>query len=97
MYDIDTIDVTSTAQHCDYDRFLPTPVPGAFRKRWILPRPKNSPPDCFYPGCAGAGLSNPATIKNPATTDVVTGFLVGVAGFEFEYRRLFRLAARFLV
>ena len=29
-----------------------------------------------------SGLSNPAAIKNPATTNVVTGFLVGVAGFE---------------
>ncbi len=27
-------------------------------------------------------LSNPDTIKNPATTNVVTGFLVGVSGFE---------------
>ena len=77
MCDLDTIDISTILQSCDHDRFLPTPVPGAFRKRWILPRPKNMPPACFL-----NGLSNPATIKNPATTDVVTGFLVGVAGFE---------------
>ena len=68
---------------CDHDRFLPTPVPGAFRKRWILPRPKNSPPDCFYPGCAGAGLSNPITpIKKLEPAKADSSFLVGVAGFE---------------
>ena len=35
------------------------------------------PPACFL-----YGLSNPDTKKIPATTDVVTGILVGVAGFE---------------
>ena len=79
LYGSDRSDVSTIVL---YDSLMPTPAPGAFIRLWILPRPKNSPPDCFYPGCAGAGLSNPATIKNPATTDVVTGFLVGVAGFE---------------
>ena len=53
--DLDTIDISTILQSCDHDRFLPTPVPGAFRKRWILPRPKNTPPACFL-----NGLSNPA-------------------------------------
>ena len=85
MYDLDTIDISTILQSCDHDRFLPTPVPGAFRKRWILERPKNMPPACFLNGLkvncceaareGGLGHSNPATIKNPASTDVVTGFL----------------------
>ena len=52
----DTIDISTILPYCDHDRFLPTPVPGAFRKRWILERPKNMPPACFL-----NGLSNPAS------------------------------------
>ena len=37
------------------------------------------PPACFL-----NGLSNPDMKKNPVTTKVVTGFLVGVSGFEPE-------------
>ena len=61
VYDLDTIDVSTISPYCDQYSLMPTPVPGAFIRLWILPRPKNSPPDCFYPGCAGAGLSNPIT------------------------------------
>ena len=32
----------------------------------------------------GAVFRIPTQIKNPVTTDVVTGFLVGVSGFEPE-------------
>ena len=59
MCELDTVDISTISPYCDQYSLMPTPVPGAFRKRWILERPKNSPPDCFYPGCAGASLSNP--------------------------------------
>ena len=36
------------------------PLRDASGKQGTLPRPKNSPPDCFYPGFAGGGLSSPA-------------------------------------
>ena len=54
---------------CDQDRFLPTPVPGAFRKRWILPRPKNTPPACFL-----NGLSNPTRPSEQNPTPNGMGF-----------------------
>ena len=67
----DTIDISTILPYCDHDRFLPTPVPGAFRKRWILERPKNMPPACFLNGLkvncceaareGGLGHSNPAS------------------------------------
>ena len=68
LCDLDTIDVTFTVHHCDHNSLMPTPVAGAFIRLWILPRPKNSPPDCFYPGCAGAGLSNPV---RPSKNDTI--------------------------
>ena len=78
LCDSDTIEISTIAENLQHNRFLPTPVPGAFRKRWILERPKNSPPDCFL-----NGLSNPITpIKNLEPTEVDSRFLVGVAGFE---------------
>ena len=40
--------------------FSSTSVPDASGSQGTLPRPKNSPPDCFYPGFAGDGLSSPA-------------------------------------
>ena len=35
--------------YCNHDHFLPTPVPGAFRKRRILPRPKKVSGGYFFP------------------------------------------------
>ena len=47
---------------------LESGIPGLLRLRWILPRAKNSPPDCFYTSVrTGAALSNPPSlyIKSP--------------------------------
>ena len=66
------------APYCDKYSLIPTPVPGAFRKRWILERPKNMPPACFL-----NGLSNPITpIKKLEPAKADSSFLVGVPGFE---------------
>ena len=69
MSRVDNIDVTSTAHYCDHDSLMPTLVPGAFIRQWILPRPKNTPPACFLNGLkvncceaarkGGLGHSNP--------------------------------------
>ena len=56
----DTIDISTILPYCDHDRFLPTPVPGAFRKRWILPRPKKvSPGHFFTPAAPGPAFRIP--------------------------------------
>ena len=79
----DTIDISTILPYCDHDRFLPTPVPGAFRKRWILPRPKNMPPACFL-----NGLSNPAHHQQKGSTPLGWIFFGdGEAGFERPLRK----------
>ena len=69
------------------DFFLPTSRRDAFRKKWILPRPKNcSPALNFYTSVrTGAGLSNPgADQKEERVHKHPLFFLVGVSGFEPE-------------
>ena len=73
----DTIDISTILPYCDHDRFLPTPVPGAFRKRWILERPKNMPPACFL-----NGLSNPARPSKKFHPRWGGTFLAESVGFE---------------
>ena len=75
LCELDTIDISSILQSCDHDRFLPTPVPGAFRTRWILPRPKNMPPACFL-----NGLSNPITASKKESPPSGWTFLFGRSG-----------------
>ena len=50
--------------------------------RGTLPRPKNSPPDCFCPGFAGAGLSSPFRVKNKGEAEASPLFLVRRKGLE---------------
>ena len=42
-----------------------TGIPSALQTPGTLPRPKKCPPDTFYPGCAGAGLSIPVLYPAP--------------------------------
>ena len=59
------------------------PLRDASGKQGTLPRPKNSPPDCFYPGFAGGGLSSPARHnKKIQIPEWVSGFLVRRKGLE---------------
>ena len=78
MGQVGAIDISTILQYCNHNRFLPTPVPGAFRKRWILERPKNTPPACFLNGLkvncceaareGGPGHSNPV---RPSKNDTI--------------------------
>ena len=77
LCDLDIIDISTIVQYCDHDRFLPTPVPGAFRKRWILERPKNMPPACFLDG-----LSNPVRPSKKFHPGWGGTFLAESVGFE---------------
>jgi hypothetical protein len=72
--------ITSAA--CKQFAPLPTPLRDAVKGAGILPRHKNSPPDCFCPGFAGAGLLNPIiAIKN--TEAKASVFFMGwIMGFE---------------
>ncbi len=67
------------------DFFQPTSLRDAFLKKWILPRPKQQSTGLLLTLTSfGPVFRIPTLIKNPATTNVVTGFLVGVSGFEPE-------------
>ena len=71
----DTIDISTILPYCDHDRFLPTPVPGAFRKRWILPRPKKvSPGHFFTPAAPGPAFRIPYAHQKSSTPDGVELF-----------------------
>ena len=72
------------------DRTDSNPHPSGVRleTRGTLPRPKNSPPDCFYPGFAGAGLSNPFQVKNKGEAEASPLFLVRRKGLGYIFFRL---------
>ena len=83
--------------HNAQNSFHPTSLRDAFWKDWILPRTKKCPLDTFYTSVrTGAVLSNPNTKKIQATTNVVTGILVGVSGFELCYFGLFDIFRTFI-
>ena len=48
---------------CCLANFNPHPSGMRLETRGTFPRPKNSPPDCFYPPCGRAGLSSPFRCK----------------------------------
>ena len=76
---LDTIDISTILPYCDHDRFLPTPVPGAFRKRWILPRPKKvSPGHFFTPAAPGPAFRIPLHHQQKGSTP--KGWILFVGG-----------------
>ena len=57
----------------------------AYINQGTLPRPKKQSTGLFLTlALLGPVFRIPTKIKKPATTNVVTGFLVGVSGFEPE-------------
>ena len=75
LCNLDPIDISTISPCCDQYSLMPTPVPGAFRKRWILERPKNTPPACFL-----NGLSNPITASKKESPPSGWTFLFGRSG-----------------
>ncbi len=56
----------------------PHPIMGALARPWILPRAKNSPPDCFYTSVrTGAALSNPIFSSANKKATLLGGFFIG--------------------
>ena len=61
------------------DSLMPTPVPGAFIRLWILPRPKKYVAGIFFtPATQGSASSNPSVAKK--NTARMGGVLFGGDG-----------------
>ena len=83
LFRVDNIDVTSTAHYCDDDCLMPTPVPGAFIRQWILPRPKKvSPGHFFTPAAPGPAFRIPHAHQKKFHPDWGGTFLAESVGFE---------------
>ena len=87
LFRVDNIDVTSTAHYCDDDCLMPTPVPGAFIRQWILPRPKKvSPGHFFTPAAPGPAFRIPYAHQKRSTP----------TGVDLFWRRVWDSNPRFL-
>ena len=77
--------------------FIPHPYGMRSERNGFSHGLKKCPLDTFYTSVrTGAVLSNPNTKKIQATTNVVTGILVGVSGFELCYFGLFDIFRTFI-
>ena len=65
------------------DSLMPTPVPGAFIRLWILPRPKKYVAGIFFASPAAMpASSNPSVAKKKGQANACPFFLAETEGFE---------------